>query len=246
MIPNWTWRLNSQKYFIYTNYLLLRSKFCSVSLYDLPFPRYNMYKVGENRKCTEWPQTEFEDLTVKNTLYALNTYPEAQILVNFALWLAISEIQHVHGRRKSQMHQMTPIWTWKLNRQKYSICTKYLITSEAQILVRFAIRLAVSKIQHLQSQWKLEIHRMTPNWTWRLNSQKYSIYTKCLPHEAQILDCFTLRLAISEIQHVQDWRKSEMHRMTPNWTWRINSKKYFIYTKYLPPRPKYWSVSLYD
>ena len=43
----------SQKYSIYTKYLLLRPKFWSVSLYDLLFPRYNMYKVGENRKCTE-------------------------------------------------------------------------------------------------------------------------------------------------------------------------------------------------
>ncbi len=75
MTPNWIWTLSSQKYFIHTICLPLRPKFCSVLLYKWSFPRYNMYKVGENRKCTEWPQTELEHLTVKNTLYTLNTYP---------------------------------------------------------------------------------------------------------------------------------------------------------------------------
>ena len=44
------------------------------SLYK-PFPRYNLVK---NRKCTEWPQTELEHLTVKITLhtgYTKNTPP---------------------------------------------------------------------------------------------------------------------------------------------------------------------------
>ena len=140
------------------------------------------------------------------------------------------------------MHRMTPNWTWKLHGQKYSICTKPL---RPKFLVRFAIWLAVSKIQHVQGQQKSEMH-WTENLPWTLNSQKYSIYTKCLPHEAQILVDFTLRLAVSEIQHVQDWRKSEMHWMNPNWTWTLNSQNYSRYTKYLPPRPKYWSVSLYD
>ncbi len=34
-----------------------------------------MYKVGENRKCTEWPQTELEHLTVQTTIHTLNIYP---------------------------------------------------------------------------------------------------------------------------------------------------------------------------
>ncbi len=59
-----------------------------------------MYKVSENRKCTEWPQTELEQLTVKNTLYTLLT-PEVQIFVRFAPRLAVSKIQ---GRQKSEMH----------------------------------------------------------------------------------------------------------------------------------------------
>ncbi len=42
-----------------------------------------MYEVGKNRKYTEWPQTELEDLTVKSTLHTLFTYPWGQ---NFGLY----------------------------------------------------------------------------------------------------------------------------------------------------------------
>ena len=33
------------------------------------------YKVIKIRKCTEWPQTELERVTVKSTPYTINTYP---------------------------------------------------------------------------------------------------------------------------------------------------------------------------
>ncbi len=32
------------------------------------------YRVVENRKCTEWPQSDFTHLTVTGYLYTLNTY----------------------------------------------------------------------------------------------------------------------------------------------------------------------------
>ncbi len=54
-----------------------------------------------------------------------------------------------------------------------------LNTPEAQILVHFALRLAISEIQGHPK--KLEMHRMTPNWTWKLNSQNYPTYSKYLP-----------------------------------------------------------------
>ena len=37
-----------------------------------------------------------------------------------------------------------------------------------------------------------------------------------------------------------------MHRITPNWPCTLNSQKYPMYTKYLPMRSKFWSVSLHD
>ena len=84
---------------------------------------------------------------------------------------------------------------------------------------------------------------MTTNWNWTLNSQKYSLYTKYLPTEAQMFVRFALRLAVSELQGHQE---PEMSRMTPNWTWTLDSRNYPAYTKYLPKRPKFWSVLLYD
>ncbi len=80
MTPNRSWTLISQKSKVplSTKYLPLRPKVWSVSLYGQRFPRY---KVAEYRKCTEWPQTELQHLTVKSTLYTLNTYPRGP---NFA------------------------------------------------------------------------------------------------------------------------------------------------------------------
>ena len=92
-----------------------RLKFWSVSLYNYLFLRY---KVAEIRKCTEWPQTELEQLTVKNTPYTLTTGTYLRgpnFVVCFALWQAVSEIQ---GRRKSEMHRMTPNSTWTLKESK--------------------------------------------------------------------------------------------------------------------------------
>ena len=49
---------------------------------------------------------------------------------------------------------------------------------------------------------KTETHRVTPNWTWTLGSQKYPVYIKILTPEAQILVCFALRPAVSKISHI--------------------------------------------
>ncbi len=108
--PNWTWRPNSQKYSKYTKYLPLRSKFSFVSLYDYPFPRY---KVVKNRKCTEWPQTELEHLTVKSTLYTLNTHPWRPESHHNSHHLALTATQNVLSYtlslgphyEKSQVHE---------------------------------------------------------------------------------------------------------------------------------------------
>ncbi len=49
-----------------------KTQFHFISLKSQPFSRY---KVDENRKCTEWPQIDLNPLTVKGTLYVLNTHP---------------------------------------------------------------------------------------------------------------------------------------------------------------------------
>ncbi len=67
-----------------------------------------------------------------------------------------------------------------------------------------------------------------------------------LTTEAHIVVRFALRLTVSEIKHVQCHQISEMHQMTSNCTWTVNSQKYSIYTAYLPPRPTFSSILLYD
>ncbi len=74
---------------------------------------------------------------------------------------------------KWEIHRMTPNWILTLNSQMNSTYTKYLLNTEVHIFVRFALRLAFSEIQGCQ---KSEMHWVTLNWTWTLNSQRYSIY----------------------------------------------------------------------
>ncbi len=90
MTLEWPYPLNCQRYPVYTVHSPPRPKCHSVSLYDKPFSRYN---VVENRKCTEWPQNDLKHLTVKSTLYILNTHPKVKISLRFALRPAVFEIQ---------------------------------------------------------------------------------------------------------------------------------------------------------
>ena len=74
MTPNWTWTFKSQKS-LYIH-LVLTHKGQIVVRFALRLVVSEIYvQVVKNRKCTEWPQTEYEHLTVKSTLYTLNTYP---------------------------------------------------------------------------------------------------------------------------------------------------------------------------
>ncbi len=78
MTPQWPQTHNCRKYLVYTEYSSMGPKFHSLLLYDQPFSRYNIVK---NRKCIEWPQNDLNHLTVKSTLYTLNTHPRGP---NFA------------------------------------------------------------------------------------------------------------------------------------------------------------------
>ena len=147
MTPHWTWTFNGQKYSIYTQHLSQRPKFWSVSLYGQPFPRYNMYKVGENWKSTEWPQTEPGHITVRNTLYTLNTYPRGPF---FCLFRSMTSHFRDTGSSKNGNAPNDPQielehWTAK------STCIHQILTPGVQILVRFTLRPAVSKISHILS-----------------------------------------------------------------------------------------------
>ncbi len=64
-----------------------------VSLYDQLFSRYKVVDNRKNRKCTEGPQTDFEQSNVHHIPHRHHvTNPEAQILVRFALRSAVFKI----------------------------------------------------------------------------------------------------------------------------------------------------------
>ncbi len=63
----------------------------------------------ENLKCTEWSETDREHLMLKNTLY-IQSIPEVQMLVHFALWPAVYKIQDCWKSKEIQMNQMTAEW----------------------------------------------------------------------------------------------------------------------------------------
>ena len=138
MTPNWTWTLNSQKYYIYTKYLPLRSTFSSVLLYN---QRFSRYKVAENWKCTEWPQTELEHLTIKSTLYTINTHLWSPNFGPFRSMIShfrdtICTMSAKIGNAPNDPKLNLDIW-------------QSILTPESQILVGFCLRPAVSKISHI-------------------------------------------------------------------------------------------------
>ena len=198
-----------------------------------------MYNV-KNRKCTNWPQTGIEHLTVKSAPYTLNTYPWGP---NFGVFC--SNTSRFWDTRSSKIEKCTEWAQTELENLTVKITLYTLHTPKAQILVRFGLRFAVSVIQHVQGRRKSKMHQW-PQTELEDLTVKSTLYTPSTYPEAQILVRFALPLAISEMQHVQGQRKLEMHRMTPNWTWRLDSQKYSIYTQYLPLRSKFSSVSLYN
>ncbi len=75
-----SWTLNCPNP-VYTEYLPPKNKCWSVSLYGQPYSRY---KVAENRKCTEWPQTFNTWLSKVHCIHWI-LIPEVQIFIDFAL-----------------------------------------------------------------------------------------------------------------------------------------------------------------
>ncbi len=112
--------------------------FQSVLLYDQPFSRYRFF---ENRKCTEWPQNDLTHLSVKSTLYTLNTHPEAQISIRFALRQAIFEILAC-GKSECTEWPQNDLNHWSVISTLCTLNTR----PEAQISFRFALRSFVFQI----------------------------------------------------------------------------------------------------
>ncbi len=128
MTSKWTWTPNSLKYSIYTKYLPLGANF---GPFRSTISHFRYTTCTKSSKISNAPNdpnwTSIEHLTVKGTLYTIDTYPWSP---NFGpLRSTTSRFRDTtctRGRRKSEMHRMTPNWIWTLNSQKFSICTKWL------------------------------------------------------------------------------------------------------------------------
>ena len=97
---------------------------------------------------------------------------------------------------------------------------------ESQIS-HFLLPLAVFKIQ---SCWYSEEHQLTSEWPWTLNSLG-TLYTlnAYLRGPIFFFFCFTLRTTVSKIQGCWKLAKSEMHRMTSDWSWTLITLKNTLY-----------------
>ena len=114
------------------------------------------------------------------------------------------------------------------------------IIHKSQISVCFALRPVVFEIQGISR----EVHGMIQM---TLNPTRSNVPYICITStsESQISLRFALRPTIFEIRGILP--EIEKIRNTPfdlKFT-KFNCKKYPVYSKYLLPRPKFWSVSLY-
>ena len=110
MTPEWSWTLNSQKYPVYMKYLPPRAKYWSILLYGQPFSRYKVAENRKFRKCTEWPQTDFEILTVISTSYTLSNYPRGPNLDPFC-----SMASHFQDIRFTKIDKNRKCTEWSQN-----------------------------------------------------------------------------------------------------------------------------------
>ncbi len=123
----WLWTLNCQNILYTLNYLRLRRKFSSVSLYNHSFWRF---KVVENRKCTEWPQTDLEHLkklAVESILYTLNAYPRGSNFHGFGPITRTNLFRDIRLRKiGNELHDLTTTLNTYLS-NVYPVYTEFLL-----------------------------------------------------------------------------------------------------------------------
>ena len=62
---------------------------------QIPLHPFSRLRVVDNRKCTKWPQNDLEHLTVKNTLYTLNTCPQGSNFCSFHSTTSCYKVQDI-------------------------------------------------------------------------------------------------------------------------------------------------------
>ncbi len=84
----------------------------------------------------------------------------------------------------------------------------------------------------LKIKKKSEMHWITPECPWTLNSQSVPIYTLISTTESQICALFAVRPTVFEIQDCCKPEKSDMYGMTSDWPLTLRSQYYLVYTEF--------------
>ena len=215
-----------------------------------------------------WPSTH---LNIKSNLYKLSTYSRSPNFDLFGLRPAAFEKQGCWKSEKAEMHRMTRV-ALNTSWSKVYIPNTY---PEVQILVRFAIWSAVSKIQGCR---KSEMHQVTSDWPytfkcqrtlytlstwkcaelpWTLNGQKYHVCTTYLSPEVQIMVCFALRPAVSRYRVVEnrkqigkcnEWPQDELKHLavkSTQYTVNTNTPEAQIFVHFAPRSPIFNFLALF-
>ncbi len=193
--------------------------------------------------------TGIECLTIKNTLDTLNVFThEAQILTHFTLQAALSKINgcqkvertldcpwwwHIPCIRLifnpgpkfgsfhssyfwhtslSKMHRMNSEWPWTLDDQEYLVFRKYKLWGPNFVLF--------CSTTSRFFRYKVKLPEWSQNYLEQLTVQ--TTLSPCIylnTSEPEILVCFTLWLCFD----IQGCWKLEMHQMTSEWPWKLNT-----------------------
>ena len=118
--------------------------------------------------------------------------------------------------------------------------TQYtVIYPEDQILVHFTLWRAVFEIQGCRKSENLEMHRLTLDWPWILNGQKYLIYIVFTLRRPKL--CL-FRYKTSLFRNKRWLKIGNIGNVPITWDllWSLDSHKYHIhvYTKSVPQMPK--------
>ncbi len=171
MAPIWPWTLNNDKYFAGNKDLPLRLKFWSIFSTTTC---YRDIRLPENRKCTEWPQTELEHLSIKSTPGDPNCGPFYSTISSFLVTSCTksSKIGNAPNAPKLNLNAWQSIFK----------STLYTLNAYPWGPNFGPFHCTISRFREATCTRSSKIGKAPnePNWTWTLNSQKYSIYTKYL------------------------------------------------------------------
>ncbi len=190
-------------------------------------------------------------LNSQNYPVTRSTYNRSANVSQFHSTMSCFRDTRLQDCRKSEIHRMTPNWSWKLNSQRYYVYIKYLPPVPNFGPLHSTIRPNFSSV--LLYDLPFSRYKIAENEKFR----------KCTESPQTHLEILTVKgtsytpsnyprgpnLGFAQ-RPVWDTNLSKIGKIgnAPNdlkCHWTLKTQKYLAYTKYLVPRPKFWSVSIY-